>query len=1028
MRNSLAFLSLRLAIFHIILVSLIAWLPVQALFAQAFNIDNFSNADAIAKARVTCIHEDKYHYIWLGTQQEGLMRFDGSRFDRFGQEEGLWSPKITALQTDHDGRLWIGTDRGINILDGGKIDTLAFPEASAEAIVDLAMGQNKEVWIARQKDLWRYCNGEWVNWSKKERLPAQLSIRACWVDRQNALWLATNQGAYQLQDRDKGQLGLRHFDALSGLNSDDIRDIISDQQGRIWLASHKSGINIYENGEWLRFSGSDEIEEGGGLNTLFVDQQGWIWMGLEDAGALIWKPESQSFLSLQNKDGLASNDVAVIHQDAWGTYWLGTAGRGISRCRLSGAQFIFSEVAATSIKAIAKDTSDLFWLADQQNIWLYDPVQDMRFYPPNAFPMVRTNAIAVGKEGEVWLATENRGILSYTNNRFQYLSAEMGLGSNRIRDIALDQRGHLWAATYGAGLCQISANRFDTSGTSFSFQSYDREQGFPDFINCLYRNSSDQLWLGAADGSLSLVKGDSLFRRWTSSEGLSGNGILALVQDSLGYLWGATKGSGVFYLNPQMADPTIYWLNRQNGLTTNHINTLFFDQQGTLWLGHASGLDRIRLTTSREVQQMRFLGYENGFRAQLNRHAYLLDETEGIWLGTDKGLCRYRPYELVQKQKDPVLHFTEIRLSGKVWNDSLFSSLSSQKASDEQIIRLPHTENDLLIRFLAIDQLRPNQVSYEWKLEGRDRQWSPPSSANQASFVDLPPGDYTFLVRAFGPEANLPGPELHFPFQIKAPFWQQSWFKTLSYLLGALLVIGLFLLRERRIQRQAARARKQLEADHQLLQLEQKALQLQMNPHFIFNCLNSIQGHISQQDHKTARYQLAKFSKLMRQILESSRETGIYLSEELELLHHYLGLERFSRDHSFTYDIQVDERLDPERILLPPMLVQPFVENAIIHGIAHKTEGDASVQLHFGFRGQLLEIQIEDNGIGREAARALKSQRDQQHKSVALQVTRERLDILNPSLGKSLEIEDRLSEDGKALGTRVWIRIPLKEE
>ena len=213
-----------------------------------------------------------------------------------------------------------------------------------------------------------------------------------------------------------------------------------------------------------------------------------------------------------------------------------------------------------------------------------------------------------------------------------------------------------------------------------------------------------------------------------------------------------------------------------------------------------------------------------------------------------------------------------------------------------------------------------------------------------------------------------------------------------------------------------------------LLSLEQKALQLQMNPHFIFNALNSIQSLISQKDEKKARYQLAKFSKLMRSILENSRSQVITLEDEIQTLQDYLAIEKSSRGNTFDFKVTTLLEVDTEELMIPPMILQPFVENAIIHGVAHLTE-NGKIDIHFLQKNKILECSIQDNGIGREAAKEIKSQIEHQHKSAALEVTQERLDILNKDMRglKSLEITDLKNKNGDASGTKVLVRLLVEE-
>jgi len=189
---------------------------------------------------------------------------------------------------------------------------------------------------------------------------------------------------------------------------------------------------------------------------------------------------------------------------------------------------------------------------------------------------------------------------------------------------------------------------------------------------------------------------------------------------------------------------------------------------------------------------------------------------------------------------------------------------------------------------------------------------------------------------------------------------------------------------------------------------------------------NTIQSLINEKDHQKARYQLAKFSKLMRATLENSRSDLIPLEDEIQSLENYLAIEQLSRNNAFDFQINTSEKVDSEEILIPPMMIQPFVENAIIHGVAHISE-KGKITVDFTRKNRKLECVITDNGIGREKAKALKSQVEHGHKSAALEVTQERLDIINKgnSQLKSLEMLDVVDEAEDVKGTKVILRLPL---
>jgi LytS/YehU family sensor histidine kinase len=227
-----------------------------------------------------------------------------------------------------------------------------------------------------------------------------------------------------------------------------------------------------------------------------------------------------------------------------------------------------------------------------------------------------------------------------------------------------------------------------------------------------------------------------------------------------------------------------------------------------------------------------------------------------------------------------------------------------------------------------------------------------------------------------------------------------------------------------RIRRKNAVLRQKLEMEKNLVELEQKALRLQMNPHFIFNVLNSIHNLIILNDPDKARYALSKFSKLMRRVLENSREKLISIDNEIETLENYVQLEKLTSDADVIITFDIDEQLDSAEEILPPLMIQPFVENAMIHGLKQL---DKTGEIKIGFKllaDHILECTIADNGRGREHAAKINAQKENYHKSTALKVTQERLASMNQKATfVPFEIVDLKDESGEPIGTKVIIRL-----
>jgi len=217
--------------------------------------------------------------------------------------------------------------------------------------------------------------------------------------------------------------------------------------------------------------------------------------------------------------------------------------------------------------------------------------------------------------------------------------------------------------------------------------------------------------------------------------------------------------------------------------------------------------------------------------------------------------------------------------------------------------------------------------------------------------------------------------------------------------------------------------------ERQIAEIEMTALRAQMNPHFIFNALNSIKLYVVSNEPKTAAKYLTKFSKLIRSILNNSKSKLVSIEAELTALELYIQMEQFRFNFKFDYEINVDRDVDQEFTEIPPMLLQPYVENAIWHGLMHKHDGKGKLYIHIKIKGGNLEFIIEDNGIGREKSMSLKSKTKTKHKSVGMQITADRLEMANRLYGTEgrVSVIDKKDEKGKSTGTKVVFFLPHED-
>ena len=314
-----------------------------------------------------------------------------------------------------------------------------------------------------------------------------------------------------------------------------------------------------------------------------------------------------------------------------------------------------------------------------------------------------------------------------------------------------------------------------------------------------------------------------------------------------------------------------------------------------------------------------------------------------------------------------------------------------------------------------------SNVVYKFKLDGYDENWSTqPYENNSITYNALPPGNYTFLLKSVN--GNFESPIVKHVFKINAPFYQKLWFYILITLLSGLCIGLFFNIRIKKIRQKNRERLEKQQIQTDLLESELKALRSQMNPHFIFNSLNSIQDLILKEDTDASYDYIVLFSELVRSTLNYSNQDFIPIEKEIEFLNVYLSLEKLRFKDEFQYRITQNK---VQGIKVPSLLIQPFIENALLHGLLHK-DGIKTLKISFTLDSQLTCI-IEDNGIGREKSKKIKERQGSHHQSFALKAIEKRLEILKNQNHENVgyTVED-LYENGEAIGTRVIVKVPFQ--
>ncbi|HEX2629078.1 MAG TPA: histidine kinase, partial [Chitinophagaceae bacterium] len=484
--------------------------------------------------------------------------------------------------------------------------------------------------------------------------------------------------------------------------------------------------------------------------------------------------------------------------------------------------------------------------------------------------------------------------------------------------------------------------------------------------------------------------------------------IIGLAEDSSGAIY-AGGYNGVHIIKPgeHVVSRT---LGKADGLESEYISGLLCDQSGKMWIIGNRGLARYDPVNG-SIQT--FDAKDGVIQANHKESSYYLAPDGEIFIGTEAGFNHFYPSNL-RVTEYPLNVF----ITGVQAPDTLINTLSSGS------IVFPHNENTLVFQYLTVDFKLANFIQYRYKLEGFDTGYVYAGKQRQARYTNLQAGKYTFIVEASSNGKDWYKTNNPVGFTIRKAFWKTWWFRVTVIALLVAIAYSFYRYRINRINKEA-----RLRSDYEikLNELENSALRTQMNPHFIFNSLNTINSFVNSNDRVQANQYISKFSKLVRLILDHSREKKIVLKDELEVAELYMQLEQIRFEGKFSFSINVSG-VDSSVTDVPPLIIQPFVENAILHGLL-PLDRPGVLKIDVKKEGDLLLCSIEDNGIGREAAKMLKQRSGYNRKSHGMEITLKRIELFNKEHKQQLPVDilDLKDDKGEAAGTRVIIMLPYVE-
>lgn len=966
------------------------------LHAQSFNFRNYSVDDGLPFVQVYTVFQDNKGHLWLGGYG-GLSRFDGKLFNNFSPRSGLPSYWVTSIAEDSRNDLWVGTIKGVSRYRDGHFENFYAKDGLADDQVNCLLRDERDVlWIGTAKGICRYDGAKFSNFGDEG--PGKKAILSLYQEPNTArIWMGTENGVYVYENNK-----FSFYSLPLGINSA-VTAISKDKQGRI-LAGSSDGLLRLENGHF------DLVLTPGGIempsvNAMITDRDGITWIGANNG---LFSFDGNTFTTYRVSPDVNGSTIGCLYIDYESSLWLGTH-RGLFRFRGNGFTSYGEQDGLTSsfIFGITKDKEDNIWACSQnKGVFKYDGTTFTVLNQSKGLTSDVTYSAITMPNGDVFIGTD-KGLNKISKGSITRYTKKDGLYSDSVNCFLIDHTGRLWLAG-GRGL---SVMEKDGKFSTFEIPDFPKEH-FD--IWALHEDRRGKIWVGTYPSgifSFNPWERDKSFTDERKRLKLSPADYFQVCEDKDGRLYFGTLG-GVFIYDGNSIDS----LTEAEGLSSDLIYCMLMDNKNEhLWIGTNQGLSRFDVAAYRKNKK-KFIttyGEEEGFTGvESNSNGTYLDENGEMWFGTVNGLIRYSPKNF---RSNPA--YAKTSISGM----KLFYADTSLTPGQE----LEYYENSISFEYVGICLTNPNKVRYRYKLTGWETEYSPPTPDRIARYSNLPPGTYTFNVISCNNEGLWTPEPATFSFTIQTPVWKRPWFWLLLTGIAVFILSTAIVYRIRQIKK---KERIETESQVAMARNELKALRAQMNPHFVFNSLNSIQHFILTNKSVDAGKYLNKFARLMRVILNNSEKSLITIREELEYLQLYLDLEEMRFEGKFTTSVDVAEDIDIDYFEIPAMLLQPYVENAILHGLTPKAGGGGKLEISLRLKANTIICSITDNGIGREKAREMRQLSTRKdHRSLGMKITHDRLELINRLNGSqlSLTITDLYAEDGSPAGTRVDIFIPV---
>lgn len=946
--------------FHIIQIQAVIFFIscTATINAQNFNFSYFNVPEGLSQSSVRAIYNDSRGYLWVATSGGGVAQFDGKNFINYSERNGLAGNIVTGIAEDKDGNMWFtSTWGGISKFNGKKMITLTKNDGlENNANTSIYIDKNNKIWLGSENGISIYENGFFINATNKH---LRTSVNFIKADNNENIWVCTDNGIVMISEKDT-----LLFTTENNLPSNHVSAIAVDHLGNHYIGFSDKGIYKIISGSLVKDAllELEPVVTDINISSIVIDNDKNTWFSSKNEG-IFYINTKQEITHISKNNGLETKNINSLYKDRKGNLWIGSDGAGL--IKFNAVAFSYFD----NVEGLNKNNVFGILTDDEGNVWVvtsdggaykYDGKQSIQYTQKNGLGSNTIRAVVKDKNGTLWFATNN-GLTKYSKGVFKNYTTADGLPSNIIKSLIIDKKGNIWAGTNGGGL--VSYNHTN-------FKVFNQKSGLShNYVHSLFEDAKGNIWAGTGNG-INKIVGENVISYSTSN--LCNTYVSSITEDNFGNIWFGTDRCLTKYDGIDFKSFTL-----KEGLSSDVIYLVHYSSRGDLWIGTNNGLDKISFNSYGQIDEIKNYGYNDGFKGiECNSRAVYEDEKGSLWFGTIKGVIKYTPSTDRENVFESKTYITDVKLFFETVNWLSYTSKLAEWNNLPASVTLPYDKNHFTFEFNAINLTQPKGILYSFMLEGFDKNWGPATNKDYVTYSNLPPGKYTFKVKAKNNHGVWNQTPTAFSFTIKPPFWHTWWFYLVVAILTFYTILKIASFKEK----------KQLEISKELeekvkertyvieKQRDEKEILLKEIHHRVknnmqvINSLLSIQSNYTKDETALALFDEAKnrirsMALIHEKMYQSNDLSHIDFKDYISALTNDL-LSTYSLNKEIKLDLQIEHlKFGIDTSIPIGLLLNEIISNSLKYAFTNEQTGTIFIQI-FALTDKKYELIVGDDGVG----------------------------------------------------------------